>query len=76
MDLLKMTKRAQIHEFVRRLNRGNYYLSSLGALLGVWKLASHTQFQHSVSKLCLLGKKRHSDMRSEYNNTSIRRLTR
>ena len=28
MDLLNMTHRAQIHKFIRRLNRGNFYLST------------------------------------------------
>ena len=49
MDLLNMTKRAQI------LDRGNFYLSShrfhlkFGDLLGGWKLATNAKFQHNIS---------------------------
>ena len=38
MDLLNMTNRAQIHNFIRRLNRGNFYFSKQS--FQIWWLIS------------------------------------
>ena len=49
-----MTNRAQINEFLRRLNRRNFYFSKnsfeIYDLLGGWKLATNAKFQHNISK--------------------------
>ena len=49
MALINMTNRAQIHEYIRRLNRG-FFLSfnpqflKFGDLLAGWKLATNAKF--------------------------------
>ena len=52
--------------FIRRLNRENFYLSSLffqfGGLLGVWKLALYAKFQLNISKIMPTRPKKHWNM--------------
>ena len=43
--------------FIRWLNRGNFYLLKFGDLLEELKLATNTKFQHNISKLHKLGEK-------------------
>ena len=55
LDLLNMANRDQIHEFYKRLSKGEIYLSShnlkVGGLLGGRKLAKNTKCQHNIFKI-------------------------